>query len=129
MLDTPAGIGGITPLVQELLLIIERWRLEQHTDEIVLFHNRPLGGAAYSPEFSRLLPLDLDWLRGLEETAWPSRVLPTFSINRTRSFARIGAADPVRHALPQFCRGVGQRECQPIGFHAECRAQHRGPAG
>ncbi|NJN82273.1 MAG: F0F1 ATP synthase subunit gamma [Caldilineaceae bacterium] len=77
------------PLVQELLIVIERWRLERHTDEIVLFHNRPAGGAAYVPVFSRLLPLDLEWLSTLEKTAWPSHVLPTFTMPWDQLFAAL----------------------------------------
>ncbi len=87
ILPTPGGLAGITPLGQEALLHIERWRLEEDVDSIFVFHNRPLGGASYAPATTQLLPVDLEWLHSLEAERWPSRALPAFSMDWDRLFA------------------------------------------
>jgi len=89
VLPTPGGLAGITPLVQDLLVHIERWRAVEDIDHVLIFHNRPLGGATYAPITTQLLPLDLDWLHSLEKERWPSRSLPTFTMDWDRLFAAL----------------------------------------
>jgi F-type H+-transporting ATPase subunit gamma len=72
----PNSDFGITAEVQEVLLHIEGWRSQQNIDRIVLFFNSQVSGAAYEPRMIHLLPLDLGWLRQLEQVPWPSKVLP-----------------------------------------------------
>lgn len=86
---TPGGIMGVTPLVQDLLLTIDEWRLQGEIDEICLLHNQPATGTIYRPHSMQLLPLDLDWLQRLKQTPWPSRVLPTFFVEPERLLASL----------------------------------------
>jgi F-type H+-transporting ATPase subunit gamma len=83
------GLVGITPLVQELLLLIEQQQRGQTLDRVLLFHNRPVAGVAYTPVPTQLVPVDLHWLRSLEGQRWPSRVLPTFTMEPDRLFAAL----------------------------------------
>jgi F-type H+-transporting ATPase subunit gamma len=85
----PSSVSAITQDVQEVLLHIETWRSQQKIDRIVLFFNRQTGGAAYEPQMSYLLPLDLDWLHSLEEARWPSRSLPTLRMAWEEIFAAL----------------------------------------
>ena len=85
----PNSVAGITEQVQEILLHIEAWRAEQQIDRIVLFFNTQTGAAAYEPQMTSLLPLDLDWLHTLEETPWPSKVLPTLRMEWDAVFAAL----------------------------------------
>jgi F-type H+-transporting ATPase subunit gamma len=85
----PGSIAGITPMVQELLLRIEDWRERHELDQILLFHHRSLSGASYRPHLVHLLPLDLEWLRSLRRSPWPSRVLPTFTMDWQELFAAL----------------------------------------
>lgn len=85
----PGSIAGITPLVHELLLAIDEWRRERAVDRILLFHNRPLSSATYKEQMTLLLPLDLAWLQRLQRTAWPSRVLPTFTMQPDLLFSAL----------------------------------------
>jgi F-type H+-transporting ATPase subunit gamma len=89
VLSTPGGIAGIAPLVQELLFYIERWRLRDHIDRILIFYNQPQGTAAYVQTSVQLLPVDLEWLHSLERARWPSRVLPTFSMDWEQLFSAL----------------------------------------
>lgn len=85
----PNSVAGITEQVQEILLHIEAWRAEQQIDRVVLYFNTQTGAAAYEPQITSLLPLDLDWLHTLEETPWPSKVLPTFRMEWDTVFAAL----------------------------------------
>lgn len=76
VLSTPSSVTAITPLVSELLLLVEREREEGRVDEVRVFHNQPRRRAGDDPAAKRLLPLDTEWRRGLEEESWPTRMAP-----------------------------------------------------
>ena len=82
---------GITEVMGEVLVKIEEWRIEGGLDRIVLFYNRPESGplATFRPSMARLLPLDPAWLNELAERRWPSRSLPTFSMDPDRLFSSL----------------------------------------
>lgn len=88
-ISAPGGLAGITPLVQELVLLFDQQRMSQALDRVLLFHIRPLGGAAYAPVQTQLLPVDLNWLRSLEAQRWPSRLLPTFTMELDKLFSAL----------------------------------------
>jgi F-type H+-transporting ATPase subunit gamma len=82
--DVPGSISGITPRVQEMLLQIEAWQSPGGVERIVLFHHKPVSGAIYEPQTVPLLPVDLEWLEALGRALWPSKVLPTYTMDRPR---------------------------------------------
>jgi F-type H+-transporting ATPase subunit gamma len=77
----PGSVAGITPLIQDIVVKIDLWRAQRGIARVILFHNRPLSGAAYQPHMLNLLPVNLDRLRRLARKEWPSRVLPTFTMD------------------------------------------------
>jgi F-type H+-transporting ATPase subunit gamma len=85
----PNSDFGITAEVQEVLLHIEGWRSRQNTDRIVLFFNAQVGGAAYEPRMTHLLPLDLGWLHQVEQVRWPSKALPILRMEWEEIFAAL----------------------------------------
>jgi F-type H+-transporting ATPase subunit gamma len=86
--------AGITQVMLELLLKIEEWRSEEDVDQIIIFYNGPISGSSFRPRMIYLYPLDMNWLNRLSEEEWPSRSLPTFSMNSDRLFSSL-----VRHYL------------------------------
>ncbi len=72
----PNSIGGITPLVGQILLKIEAHREKNQVMQVYLLHNRPEPGAVYAPAQQRLLPLDAAWQRDLAAIVWPTGNLP-----------------------------------------------------
>jgi F-type H+-transporting ATPase subunit gamma len=80
--DVPGSLSGITPRVQEMLLKIEAWQCPGGVERIVLFHHKPVSGAIYHPQTVPLLPLDLEWLEALGQKPWPSKILPTYTMDR-----------------------------------------------
>lgn len=85
-LQVPAAIGGIAPAVHEILQRIEAWHGSRRIEMVVLFHSRPLSGAAYKPRGTRLLPVDIEWIRGLQAKKWPSRVIPAYTLDTESLF-------------------------------------------
>jgi F-type H+-transporting ATPase subunit gamma len=85
----PGSLAGITPRVQELLIRIEAWREGRGIEQILLFYNTPVHGATYRATALQLLPVDLRWLRKLERREWPSRGLPTYTLEWDVLFAAL----------------------------------------
>ncbi len=65
----------------ELLVKIEEWRIEREIDQIVMFYNSLISGSSFKPRMVYLYPLDLNWLQRLSEKKWPSRSIPTFTLD------------------------------------------------
>lgn len=72
---------GITRVMQDVLVALEEWRTKKGIDHIVLFYNRSVSSATFSPQMVNLFPLEMPWLSSLAEKKWPSRSMPTFSMN------------------------------------------------
>jgi len=83
------GSIGLTQVMTDVFLKIEEWREQEGIDRIVLFHNHPLSASSFAPQMVKLFPLDLDWIRGLSEKKWPSRSLPTFSMDADQLFSSL----------------------------------------
>jgi len=80
-LAVPSSVGGITPLVQKLLLAIEDWHADTRMNHVLLFYCEQLSGASYRPHRHHLLPVDNQWLQNLRQKEWPTRSLPAFTMD------------------------------------------------
>ena len=80
-LTTPGSTAGITPMVQEIMMILEQWRFDRQIDHVYLFYSEYLTGASYRPFMLPLLPVDQTWLASLERKKWDSRTLPIFTMD------------------------------------------------
>ena len=49
LMATPSSTAGITPLVQEIIMIIEEWHFRHNVDHFMLFYNDYISGANYRP--------------------------------------------------------------------------------
>jgi F-type H+-transporting ATPase subunit gamma len=85
----PGSVTGITPIVQDVLILIDRWASQRAIDQVLLFYNRSSSGSGYRSHTLRLLPVDLEQFQRLERLTWPSRVLPTFSMDWERLFSAL----------------------------------------
>lgn len=90
----PGSPEGITPTVQEIITTIDQWNIRSGLGRVILEYNHHISGASYEPRMVRLLPLDREWLLGIAEEPWPSRVLPTFRMDKSTIFSTL-----VRHYL------------------------------
>lgn len=85
----PGAAARITATVQQILLKMDDWRSEANVGFVYLFYNRPLDGSTYRPTGIQLLPVDLRRFRRLQQEPWPSRRLPTFTMESAQLFSRL----------------------------------------
>ncbi|MBN2245755.1 MAG: F0F1 ATP synthase subunit gamma [Candidatus Aminicenantes bacterium] len=83
------SLRDLTSFNQKVLLKVEEWRHDHGVERIILFHNKPSQKTSFQPSMHHLLPLDLDWLTRLGEREWPSRVLPTYTMEWDRLFSSL----------------------------------------
>jgi F-type H+-transporting ATPase subunit gamma len=85
----PGSATQITATVQQILLKLDDWRTQAGIEHVYLYYNRHSGGKGYTPTAIKLLPINLQRFHRLEEQPWPSRSLPTFSMNRDELLSQL----------------------------------------
>ena len=88
-LSVPSSVTGITPHVQDLLVKIERWQSEKDLHQVFLFYSLHQTGASYRPHYVHLLPVDEEWLKRLTAKSWPTRILPTYTMDWDSFFSAL----------------------------------------
>lgn len=88
-LPVPGSTSGITRLVQDILMHVDRWHAIERVDRIVVFYCEHVSSAVYRPRLLELLPIDLRWLENLEKTRWPTDVLPAFTMDSDQLFSAL----------------------------------------
>lgn len=89
LLTTPSSTAGITPLVQEIIMIIDEWHFRQNVDHFFLFYNKYESGAIYHPHQVQLLPVNREWLREIAKKKWESKSLPIFRMDGDQIFSSL----------------------------------------
>jgi F-type H+-transporting ATPase subunit gamma len=89
LLTTPSSTAGITPLVQEIIMIIEEWHFKQNVDHFMLFYNDYISGANYRPYHIQLLPVNRDWLKEIARKKWDSKSLPIYRMDGDKIFSSL----------------------------------------
>lgn len=84
--DMPRSLDGVLPHVHRLARRLLTWFDQQRVDHIFLFYNRPHTAARYEQIGVEILPIDVDWLRGLQAEPWQSRSLPLIDLDRPDLF-------------------------------------------
>jgi F-type H+-transporting ATPase subunit gamma len=84
LLENPSSIAGVTDIVTELLMRVQKWQVDYGLETIILFHNRPTGSVTYEPTGTVLLPIDRMFFTKLGRRKWPNRSLPMFTIEREK---------------------------------------------
>jgi F-type H+-transporting ATPase subunit gamma len=78
----PGSADQITASVQQILLKIDEWQLENDVQRVYLFYNEHSGAKGYTPRDMELLPIDQERFQYLQKKSWPSRSLPTYSMDQ-----------------------------------------------
>lgn len=79
-LDFPNFRYHLNGTIQDVLLIVEKWRFQKKVSHIHLFYNRPTSGSSFKPVHFQLYPLNHIWLKELANKKWPSKSLPLYTI-------------------------------------------------
>lgn len=80
VLSPPGSTAGITPMVQDITVLLEDWRFKRQIGQMHLFYHEYLSGASYRPMSLRILPVEEAWLTDLKRRKWESRTLPVFTM-------------------------------------------------
>ncbi|MGC8605033.1 MAG: F0F1 ATP synthase subunit gamma, partial [Desulfomonilaceae bacterium] len=89
MFPVPNGVTGIIALVQDLLIKIEEARSLLDLDQVIVFYNKQVSNTKFTPSEEQLLPVDLEWLNRLKKREWPSRSIPTYTMEWDRVFSAL----------------------------------------
>ena len=85
----PGSAARIGATVRLILLALDDWQVGGRVERVYLFNNRSSAAGRYRPMRTRLLPVNLHRLHGLEGEKWPSRSLPAYTMRRDLLFARL----------------------------------------
>ncbi|MGB5217920.1 MAG: F0F1 ATP synthase subunit gamma [Smithella sp.] len=89
LLTTPSSTAGITPLVQEIIMIIEEWHFKQNVGHFMLFYNDYISGSNYQPYKVQLLPVNREWLKDIARKKWDSKSLPIYRMDGDKIFSSL----------------------------------------
>lgn len=104
VLSVPASMSAAIATVHDLVVRLDHWHVQQGIDTMLLFYCKHGSGSSYRPHTVHLLPLDTAWLSRMQEAPWPTRNLPTFSMNADVLFS-----DLVREYLfVSVCRAFAE---------------------
>lgn len=84
VLFLPGSVTGLTKTAQSILILADHWREEQDIEHIHIFANRRTAHAQAEPMVRRLFPIPTSYLAGLAKRPWPTRRLPTFTMEPGR---------------------------------------------
>lgn len=74
----PGTIAGMGPMLQDMLVEVERWTHERGVGTVRLVHNRRAGAVHARPTERILLPIPEAHFAGLLQSGWPGEGLPFF---------------------------------------------------
>jgi F-type H+-transporting ATPase subunit gamma len=83
VLTLPGAVAGLTTVVQNVLVTLDRWRAAG-IGRVLAVHNQRLEHVAAVPTTSVLLPVDWNALGRLAAEPWTSRSLPAFTMTPDR---------------------------------------------
>ncbi|MCH9653695.1 MAG: F0F1 ATP synthase subunit gamma [Planctomycetes bacterium] len=85
----PGSATGIAPLVIDILARIDQWRSEKRLGRIYISYNQRISASTYKPHALQLLPIDDGRFFRYQKRNWPSRTLPTFTMDRSILLSRL----------------------------------------
>jgi F-type H+-transporting ATPase subunit gamma len=83
-LTLPGAVEGLSRLVQNIIIQIDRWTQAQGVGQVWLVHNRRDARTTAQPQARHLLPLPDHELANLAKADWPGRSLPMFRMDPER---------------------------------------------
>lgn len=85
----PGSTAGITPLVQDITMLLEDWRFKKKIQRVHIFYSEYVSGATYRSQSLVLLPVEEAWLRTLRQRKWESSTLPLFTMKWDAIFSSL----------------------------------------
>jgi len=83
----PGSVEGLVKTAQAILIQIDRWWKNQDVNHVRIFFNRRTPEAHAEPVARTLMPISPAYLEKLYASKWPSRRLPTHTMETERLFS------------------------------------------
>lgn len=74
--DLPGSVEGISSVVDDLILRIDRWRSEDDVGRVVVWFEHPLQRTQRTSRMFQVIPPDVGRLRAIAQRPWPTNVIP-----------------------------------------------------
>lgn len=88
-LPMAGSLSELDRTMLEILLSVDQWRESGRVSRILLFYNRPQSRATYTPRWTTLFPISTSWLARLKNRPWPSKVIPTYTMDLSALFSEL----------------------------------------
>ncbi len=88
-IPTASSVNGITPLVQSILIQIDKWHADRGITHVRVFYCEHTSRSSYRPRALELLPIDQVWLTQLRRQNWPTRMLPMSTMDSSALFSAL----------------------------------------
>lgn len=88
-LPMAGSLAELDGTMLEVLLSVEQWRESGDVNRILLFYNKPQSRAAYTPQWTTLFPISASRLNGLKNRRWPSKMIPTYTMDFATLFSEL----------------------------------------
>ncbi|MCF6148302.1 MAG: F0F1 ATP synthase subunit gamma [Candidatus Kuenenia sp.] len=85
----PVSHSDLVDTGYNIVTTLNSLKVEGKITNVVLFHHKLLSSISCKPQKTHLLPLDREWLHTLSEKKWPSRIIPTFTMERNTLFSAL----------------------------------------
>jgi len=85
----PESLTELTDTGYKLVTTINNLREEEKISKVVLYHHKLRSSVSYKPQKILLLPLGPEWFDSISAKKWPSRVIPTYTMDRNRLFSAL----------------------------------------
>ncbi len=87
--SVPAALSAITETGHRIVTTINEWESKGNINRVILFYNKLISSVTSKPQTIHLLPLDREWFQAIARNEWPSRTIPTFTMDRNRLFSAL----------------------------------------
>jgi F-type H+-transporting ATPase subunit gamma len=85
----PGSLAGVTPIVQQIVMTITDLQATGKINRVILFHHKLLSQFAYQPHCVTLLPIGRAWIESIRKKKWPSRSLPSCTMDSDALFSSL----------------------------------------
>lgn len=84
--DFPSSHAAILTLLKQIMEQLQNLLAQNQIGEVVFFHHQLVSSLQYAPVMKPIFPLNLDWLGNLKDKPWPSKCLPTYTMDQEELF-------------------------------------------
>ncbi len=89
MYSYPSTVEGITGTLNDIVILVRKWRWDAGISEVEVMHNVPASGSSFKPVTRILFPVSGEWLDALAKKSWQSGSLPLIQMDDEMVLAKL----------------------------------------